>query len=154
MQALGRMPLPWWLGLAARFHLARAVRSVRNDTRFVPAAERPSDDDGLRMLVLATRAKKHDFQLSRMPRDSSVLIEDLSFNAILAAANRALTLIARQLDQPLPTALREHFGRTDAALEQLWDEPSGQYYSRSKCRRSRRFSRCGPGSLLRRGRTA
>ena len=48
---------------AARLHLARAVRSVRNDTRFIPAAERPSDDDGLRMLVLATRAKKHDFQL-------------------------------------------------------------------------------------------
>lgn len=131
MQALGRMPLPWWLRWAARFHLARAVRSIRNDTRFVPAAERPSDDDGLRMLVLATRAKKHDFQLSRMPRHSSVLIEDLSFNAILAAANRSLALIARQLDRPLPTALREHFRRTDAALEQLWDEPSGQYYSRN-----------------------
>src|SRR5438445_4782672 len=80
MQALGRMPLPWWLRLPARLHVARAVRTLRNDTRYLPAAERTSDDDGLRMLVLATRAKEHDFQLKRMPRDSSVLIEDLAFN--------------------------------------------------------------------------
>jgi hypothetical protein len=131
MQALGRMPLPWWLRTAVRLHVARAVRSLRNDTRYLPAAERTSDDDGLRMLVLATRAKKHRFQLKRMPRDSSVLIEDLPFNAMLAAANRSLELIARDLDVPLPSELPQHFRRTEAALEQLWDESSGQYYSRN-----------------------
>nr|MDP9332401.1 glycoside hydrolase [Actinomycetota bacterium] len=131
MQTLSRMPLPWWLRIAARLHLARAVRRIRNDTRYIPAAERPSDDDGLRMLVLATRAKQHDFQLERMPRPTSVLIEDLAFNAILAAANRALELIARDLDVALPSELQRHFERTDAAFEQLWDEPSGQYYSRN-----------------------
>ena len=130
MQALARMPLPWWLRIAARLHVARAVRALRNDTRYIPAAERTSDDDGLRMLVLATRAQKHAFQLKRMPRDSSVLIEDLPFNAMLAAANRSLGFIARDLDRPLPEALLQHFRRTDAALEQLWDEASGQYYSR------------------------
>jgi hypothetical protein len=130
MQALGRMPLPWWLRVAARLDLARTVRRIRNDTRYIPAAERPSDDDGLRMLVLATRAKKYNFRLDRMPRRRSVLIEDLSFNAILAAANRSLKLIARDLDRPFSSALQKNFRRTDAALEQLWDEPSGQYYSR------------------------
>jgi hypothetical protein len=131
MQALSRMPLPWWLRIAARLHLARAVRRVRNDTRYIPAAERASDDDGLRLLVLATRAKKHGFQLERMPHFTSVLIEDLAFNAILAAANRSLELIARDLDVALPSTLQQHFRRTDAAFEQLWDEPSGQYYSRN-----------------------
>jgi hypothetical protein len=131
MQTLGRMPLPWWLRIVARLHLARAVRRVRNDTRYVPAAERASDDDGLRMLVLATRAKKHDFQPERMPRLTSVLIQDLAFNAILVAANRALELIARELDVALPPALAQHFPRTGAAFEQLWDESSGQYYSRN-----------------------
>lgn len=131
MQAMSRMPTPWWLRMVARLHLARAVRALRNDTRYIPAAERASDDDGLRMLVLATRAKKHDFQLRRMPRDSSMLIEDLPFNAMLAAANRSLGLIARDLDSPLPSALEQHFRRTDGALEQLWDERSGQYYSRN-----------------------
>jgi hypothetical protein len=130
MQALGRMPLPRWLRIAARLHVARAVRMLRNDTRYLPVAERTSDDDGLRMLILATRAKLHDFRLAQMPRDSSVLIEDLAFNAMLAAANRSLVLIAGDVDRPLPDALQQHFRRTEAALEQLWDESSGQYYSR------------------------
>lgn len=131
MRELSRMPLPWWLRVAARLHLARAVRFIRNDTRYIPSAERPSDDDGLRMLVLATRAKKQLFELERMPPRSSVLIEDLTFNAILATANRSLELIARDLDRPLPSALPQQFLRTEAAFEQLWDEPSGQYYSRN-----------------------
>jgi hypothetical protein len=131
MQTLGRMPLPWWLRIAARLHLARAVRRIRNDTRYIPAAERASDDDGLRMLVLATRAKQHGFQLERMPRLTSVLIEDLAFNAILAAANHSLERIARDLEVALPSALQRHFARTDDAFEQLWDEQSGQYYSRN-----------------------
>jgi len=47
------------------------------------------------MLVLATRAKKHRFKLDQMPRQGSVLIEDLAFNAIFAAANRSLELVAQ-----------------------------------------------------------
>jgi len=130
MQALCRMPLPWWLRIAERLDLARSVRRLRNDTRYIPAAERASDDEGLRMLVLARRGKQHDFELRRMPTVGSVLIEDLAFNAILAVANRSLTLIAAALQLPVPTALTEHARRTDAAIEELWDEPTGQYYSR------------------------
>jgi glycogen debranching enzyme len=131
MQALGRMPLPLWLRVAERLDLARAVRRLRNDTRLLPAAERSSDDEGLRMLVLAERAKKHDFQLKRMPAEGSVLIEDLAFNAILLVANRSLALIARDLGDALPADLSRSLRRCEAALEQLWDEPSGQYYSRN-----------------------
>jgi neutral trehalase len=103
---------------------------VRNDTRYLPVSERASDDEGLRMLVLATRAKRHDFQLREMPTEGSVLIEDLAFNSILAAANRALEAIARAVDAPLPSKLREQMARGEEALEELWDEASGQYYSR------------------------
>lgn len=130
MHALAEMREPWWLRIALRFHLARVVRALRRDTRYVPEAQRPSDDDGLRMLVLATRAQKHQFQLARMPPGDSVLIQDLPFNSILARANQSLQLIARELDCVLPRSLEENFARTEAALEQLWDEPSGQYFSR------------------------
>jgi neutral trehalase len=82
------------------------------------------------MLVLALRAKRHQFRLDRMPPDASVLIEDLPFNAMLAAANRSLQRIARALDADLPPALEQRFDHTDAALEELWDEDSAQYYSR------------------------
>jgi hypothetical protein len=130
MQTLGRMPLPWWLRIVTRFHLARFVRLVRHDTRYLPAAQRASDDDGLRMLVLAARAKRHHFRLEDMPARTSVLIEDLAFNSILAAANRSLSRIATDLDRLLPLSLQESFRRTEVALEQLWDERSGRYYSR------------------------
>ncbi len=40
-------------------------------------------------------------------------------------------LIAQELGDELAPALSTHFRATDTALEQLWDEPSGQYYSRN-----------------------
>ena len=131
MQELCAMPMPWWLRVSERLDLARVVRRLRNDTRYLPAAERASDDEGLRMLVLATRAKAHDFELRRMRSEDSVLIQDVAFNAILAKANRSLTLIAGELGQTVTPGLRARMGRTDGALESLWDEGSGQYFSRN-----------------------
>ncbi len=106
------------------------MRFLRRDTRYVPAAERPSDDDGLRMLVLAHRARRYRFELRRMPAAESVLIEDLAFNAILAAANRALVELAHDANVPLDPALTTCFDRTERALDELWDEAGGQYFSR------------------------
>jgi hypothetical protein len=131
MEQLGRMSAPWWMRVALRLHLARVVRFLRRDTRFVPACERPSDDDGLRMLVLARRAKRHDFELRRMPARESVLVEDLAFNAILVVANGALAQIAADLDVALDPELTACCSATQSGLEGLWDESSGQFYSRN-----------------------
>jgi glycogen debranching enzyme len=130
MQALGRMRTPAWMRVVLTLRLARVVRFVRRDTRYVPAAERPSDADGLRMVVLAGRARRSRFELRRMPAADSVLIEDLAFNAILAAANRALVGLAADAGIALDPALRARFDLTGHALDELWDEPTGQYFSR------------------------
>ena len=120
MQAMARMPVPWWARAATRFHLAHLVRFLRRDTKYIPSVQRPTDDEGLRMLVLAQLAKRHGFELRRMPPDRSVLIQDLAFNAILAAANRSLTAIAAELDSALPPdaagSLRAHDGRARRAV--------------------------------------
>lgn len=131
MRSLRRMSKPWWLRAALKLRLARVARLFRRDTRYAPPGERLSDDDGLRMLVLAHRAKRYDFELKRMPAKDSVLIEDLAFNAFLVVANRALTEIADELDVEIDPELARHFPATLAALDELWDEPSGQYYSRN-----------------------
>lgn len=131
MRELRRMRSPWWMSLALRLRLARLVRFVRRDTRFAPAAERPSDDDGLRMLVLANRARRHGFELRDMPQRDSVQIEDLAFNSILVVANQALVQLASEINQRIDADMSERFGRTEVALEGLWDESSGQYYSRN-----------------------
>jgi hypothetical protein len=131
MEQLAQFSGPWWMRAALALHLARVVRFVRRDTRFVPAVERPSDDDGLRMLALARRAKRHDFELRRLPAQDSVLIEDVAFNSILIVANRALAQIAADLDVALDPELAASCAATATALEALWDEPSGQYFSRN-----------------------
>jgi glycogen debranching enzyme len=131
MLALERMPMPWWLRVASALRLARLLRRLRYDTRHLPAVERPSDDDGLRMLALVSLAKKYRFELARLPRSRAVLIEDLAFNAMLIAANRALEAIAAELDQPLAPELTERFRATELALDDLWEDTDRQYYSRN-----------------------
>ena len=111
MRAMRRMAMPAWMRTAERFHLARLLRRLRYDTRQLPRAERATDDDGLRMLAVAVHAKRSGFELRRMPRDGGVLVEDVAFNAILAAANRALHAIADELHQPVPDELDEAMAR-------------------------------------------
>ncbi len=130
MDAMSAVGQPWWMRVVLRWHLTRLVRFARRDTRYVPAAERSSDDDGLRMLVLAERAKRHRFDLHRLPPAESVLIQDASFNALLAVANRKLADLAEQARIVLDPALVASCGATTVALEELWDESLGAYCSR------------------------
>ena len=159
MRQLARMPLPWWQRIAERID-AGAVRAPPAQRHAVHPGggarvrRRGSADVGAR-----GHAKAHDFELRRMPATGSVLIEDLAFNAILVVANRALESIADALSQRLPAALVDHMARTPVALETLWDEDAGQYFSRDSVggaliplRRSRRSFRSG--RALRRPRAA
>jgi Trehalase len=130
MRALRAWHMPAWLRTAERLHLAGLLRSLRYDTRYLPAAQRATSDDGLRMLALAVRMKRYGFELRRMPVDRFVLIEDIAFNAMLVAANRSLAFIATDIGAELTQQLRRDADRTRAGIEELWDEPSGQYFSR------------------------
>ena len=130
MQAMREWKMPWWLRAAERLHLARILRSLRYDTRYLPATERASDDDGLRMLALAMHAKEYDFELRRMPHDRSLLVEDVAFNAMLAAANRSLLAIAEEVGASVPDGLQRAIERHRVALEDLWHDESAQYCSR------------------------
>jgi hypothetical protein len=130
MAALQRAPTPAWMCLAFRWRLTRIVRLLRRDTRYLPAAERSSDDDGLRMLALARRIKRHGFDLDHLVAQGSVLVEDFSFNALLVVANRMLTELAGDVGVDLGADLATSFAATPSALEALWDEAGAQYCSR------------------------
>jgi hypothetical protein len=130
MDALRRIRPSWRLRVASTLRLTRLVRAVRRDTRYLPARERASDDDGLRMLDLAYRARRHHFDLFRLPPDASLLVHDVSFNALLAVANRDLTALAGDAGIDLAPSLRDAFATTLGALETLWHEPNGTYCSR------------------------
>lgn len=126
MRALEAMRMSWWLRAAERLHLASLLRSLRYDTRQLPASERASDDDGLRMLALAVHLSHHDFDLARIPRDDrAVLVEDLAFNSFFAAANRSLRALVDDVGD------LDHLIDAQAdALELLWHAPTHEYCSR------------------------
>jgi hypothetical protein len=126
MRALRDWRMPWWVRAAERLRLAHLLRRLRYDTRYLPAVDRASDDDGLRMLALALHIERYDFELRRLPDDGSVLIEDVGFNAMFAAANRALVALTDMLDPELVGT----FDRHREAIEDLWHEPTQQYCSR------------------------
>ena len=58
-------------------------------------------------------------------------VEDLAFNCMFIRANKILKDIAKTAGQDLPEYLVDDMAKTEAALEQLWDESVGQYFSRS-----------------------
>jgi hypothetical protein len=125
MTALAAMRMPWWIDVAEKLHLAALLRSLRYDTRQLPASERASDDDGLRMLALAVHLSRYDFDLARIPRDDrAVLVEDVAFNAFLGAANQSLQAMVDVGElAPVIDEQRE-------ALELLWHPPRNEYCSR------------------------
>jgi hypothetical protein len=125
MTALAAMRMPWWLRAAETLRLAALLRSLRYDTRQLPAGERASDDDGLRMLALAIHLSHHDFDLARIPRDDrAVLVEDVAFNAFFAAANQSLRALVDVGD------LAPDIDAQADALELLWHPPRKEYCSR------------------------
>ena len=131
MAALRSVSEPWWVRMTLRLRLARVARFFRRDTKFLPAAERASDGDGLRMLALARHAKRYGFQLRKMPEEASVMIEDIAFNSLLCVSNDALSKIAADIGQRIDDGLARSAQATDLAIETLWDEKSGRYCSRN-----------------------
>jgi glycogen debranching enzyme len=131
MDAIARADQPRWLRLTLRWRLTRFVRFLRPDTRYLPAAERSSDDDGLRMLALARRIKRYDFDLRRIPVEGSVRIQDVAFNALLIVANRMLSDLARDAGIVIDPSLSASFRAARQRFEELWSAPDAAYCSRA-----------------------
>lgn len=115
MSKLPPPPLHWrWL---------REFRAVHPDQRATPA-------DVQHMMAQLYIMKKYHYQSARIIEHSAVVIEDLVFNSILAAANESLERLAELAGQELPAELHARFAPTRRALERLWDAQSGGYCSR------------------------
>jgi hypothetical protein len=133
---------PPWMGALRRLHptielriafalrLTRLVRTVRRDTRYLPARERASDDDGLRMLDLATHLRHHEWDLAQLPAGRGLRIHDVSFNALLAMADRDLLALADAAGLVVAPELQARIRATVAALETLWHDELGTYCAR------------------------
>lgn len=130
MNELNHHLLPWWIRALRTVKLEPLVSLLRTDTRFVARAERLSNTEAMSMYSIQRRLRRKHYDIEAILNHSLFIIEDLTFNCILARANEHLKAIAACIRAPIPEDLAAAMERTPKALETLWDPYSRQYYSR------------------------
>ncbi len=128
---LRKHSMPWWIRLIEKTHLDIVVNLFRRDTKHVPPGQRMSNVEGLAYWSAIHRLRRKAYNSEALLSRSLFCVEDLAFNSILIRANTRLQEIAKSIKQELPDELSRHMLRTHNAFHQLWDEQTGQYYSRS-----------------------
>lgn len=128
---LRKHSMPWWINLIEKLHLDNIVNLVRRDTRHVPPGERMSNIEAMAYWSALRRLRRKAYNSEAILSRSLFLVEDLAFNSILIAANNCLKTIAKDIGHRLPDSLIQKMQTTENALETLWSETSGYYYSRS-----------------------
>jgi hypothetical protein len=128
---LRKHSMPKWLRLMEILHVDGVVNLVRRDTKHVPPGQRMSNIEAIAYWSAIHRLRRKAYNSEALLSRSLFAVEDLAFNCILIRANKRLQEIAKNIDEKVPAWLLERSKKTEEALETLWDEATGQYYSRS-----------------------
>ena len=131
MNELHEHQQPFWIRFVHATKLEFIFTLLRKDRKFALPGERLSTLDGLILYSIQRRLRRKNYDLKRIINHSQVAIEDLTFNCILIRGNKMLQSIAKTLGEELPDELVKRMHKTEAALEDLWDDATGQYYSRN-----------------------
>lgn len=123
--------LPHWIKIVRFFKLHSLFNFLRKDTKYLPVQQRIDTIDALGLYSIVRRLKRKHYETRLILRHANLSIEDLAFNSILIRANSHLTTIAAELGVELPGWLWERMKKAPHALELLWSEHHGQYFSRS-----------------------
>ena len=121
---------PWWLDLMVATGADRLANHLRWDTRYVPASQRSSTVEALRLYDALRRIRRDRYDTAAVLRHPPFAIEDLTYNCILVRANTLLKQISQDIAEPLPSGLESAMRKNEQALETLWDQASESYYSR------------------------
>jgi hypothetical protein len=128
---LRKHSMPWWVRLIEKLHLDGMVNMVRRDTKHVPPGQRMSNIEAMAYWAALRRLRRKAYNSEAILSHSLFAVEDLAFNSILIRANVILLEIAKTVKKDLPPELLENMSRTWEALDKLWDDKTGQYFSRS-----------------------
>jgi len=121
---------PWWLNAAKILPIDWLINRFRRDIKQTDKSHRISNLDALMYLDIIWRFRRRDYLIDEIIDHDKYLVQDLSYNCILIRANQHLETIAGSLKRSLPDNLQTSINNSRQALEMLWDEPSGEYYSR------------------------
>ena len=122
--------LPFWIRLIEKSKFDRVISLFRRDTQSVPMDQRFSTIEAITLFDAQLRLRRKGYDINKILDRGLFAIEDLAFNSILIRANHHLRDIAKSLKEDIPDELDEQMRRTEIAFDQLWDDYSGQYYSR------------------------
>ncbi|MGA3150282.1 MAG: trehalase family glycosidase [Candidatus Saccharimonadales bacterium] len=123
--------MPFWLTLVEKAHLGGIIGLARRDTQHTTLAQRMDNIEAAAYWASMHRLRRKAYNSEALFSRSLFTVEDLAFNCILIQANTRLAEIAKTIGQKLPDNLVQSIHKTESALEQLWDESTGQYYYRS-----------------------
>lgn len=123
--------MPWWIAVIEKLRVDKLVNLVRRDTRHIPPGQRISNVEAMVQWAAIHRLRRHAYNSEAIMSRALFAVEDLAFNCILVRANEHLRKISETVGRPLPKELSASMVRTVAALDHLWDETEGIYYSRS-----------------------
>ncbi len=121
---------PWWIALIEKLHLQKVVNFLRRDTRRVNPGQRISSLEALLLWDVVRRLRRKSYDIDKILHRSDFCTQDITFNSILVRNNSQLQLIAKTIRRKMPEDLLAKMKYSEEALEKLYDEPSGQYYSR------------------------
>jgi len=121
---------PRWLELVAWTRADRLGRHLRLDTKYVPANQRSSELEALRLYDALRRIRRDRYDSATILRHPPFAIEDLTYNSILIRANARLREMADDIGESLPAGLDAAMHGNETALESLWDQAAGSYFSR------------------------
>ncbi len=128
---LRKHSMPLWVNAFERLRLGWVANFVRRDTKYVSPGQRMSNIEAMAYWAAMRRIRRKAYNSEAILSRSLFAVEDLAFNSILVRANHLLRDMAKYVKHELPADLIENMARTENALQQLWDESSGQYFSRS-----------------------
>ena len=123
--------MPRWVAVIEKLRLDGMVNLVRRDTRHIPPGQRISNVEAMVQWAAIRHLRRHAYNSEAIINHALFAVEDLAFNCIFIRANGHLRKIAETIGRPLPKELLAKMEKSGAALEQLWDETDGVYYSRS-----------------------
>lgn len=130
MHQLHEHTMPWWISMLEKTRTVRIINLLRRDTRAVPAAQRGHTIDAILCWDMVRRLRRKHYNTEKILHRSLFCIEDVGYNAIFVRNNQILRDIASAARIRLPRELVLRIKESQEALESLWDEQFGTYFSR------------------------
>lgn len=130
MDQLHEHSKPWWIAAIEKFKLDGLVNLLRRDTRHVEPGQRITNVEALMVFDMIRRFRRKGYDIEKILHRSLFCIEDVGFNSILARNNQILLDIAKEARIKPDEELVEKISRQKKALQHLWDETEGYFFSR------------------------